>query len=247
VLTVAGFTDPDFLDLSEGDTRVIAGYPLGINYLPIFAGVDPLTGDQLIFEKGTGKKIKLTPASQNANRVPVGKPNPDFYGGFENTLTYKGFDFNFLFTFQSGNKIYDDGGKYQMGGRLGSWNQRREILSRWQKPGDITDVPKVSLIEGGNADNSNSSRYLYDVSFLRLRTISLGYNIPSSILKKAKIVSARFYISAQNILTFTKYAGWDPEVVRYRFNNGASNGAFNAPYLPTPQSKSVNAGLNLTL
>lgn len=247
VLTVAGFTDPDFLDLSEGDTRVIAGYPLGINYLPIFAGVDPTNGDQLIFEKGTGKKIKLTPASQNANRVPVGKPNPDFYGGLENTLSYKRFDLNFLFTFQSGNKIYDDGGKYQMGGRLGSWNQRREILSRWQRPGDITNVPKVSLIEGGNADNSNSSRFLYDVSFLRLRTVSLGYNIPPSVLKRAKIVSARFYVSAQNILTFTKYAGWDPEVVRYRFNNGASNGAFNAPYLPTPQSKSVNAGINLTL
>ncbi|MBC7886541.1 MAG: SusC/RagA family TonB-linked outer membrane protein, partial [Ferruginibacter sp.] len=247
VLTVAGFDDPDFLDLSEGDTRVIAGFPLGINYLPIFAGVDAQTGDQLIFEKGTGKKIKLTPASQNANRVPVGKPNPDFFGGFENTLSYKGFDLSFLFSFQYGNKIYDDGGKYQMGGRLGSWNQRREVLARWQKPGDITEVPKVSLIEGGNADNSNSSRYLYDVSFLRLRTISLGYSLPQSILKRAKIVNARLYVAAQNLLTFTEYAGWDPEVVRYRFNNGASNGASNAPYLPTPQGKSVNIGINLTL
>ncbi|MFC4262120.1 SusC/RagA family TonB-linked outer membrane protein [Ferruginibacter yonginensis] len=247
VLTVAGFTDPDFLDLSEGDTRVIAGYPLGINYLPIFAGVDPQTGDQLIFEKGTGKKIKLTPASQNANRVPVGTPNPDFYGGFENNFTYKGFDLGILLTFQYGNTIYDDGGKYQMGGRLGSWNQRRELLSRWQKPGDITDVPKVSLIEGGNADNSNSSRYLYDVSFLRVRSISLGYNLPKSILNKAKLTSARIYVSGQNLFTFTKYAGWDPEVVRYRFNNGASNGAFNAPYLPTPQSKSINFGLNIGL
>ncbi len=247
VLTVAGFDDPDFLDLSEGDTRVIAGYPLGINYLPIFAGVDPNTGDQLILEKGTGKAIKLTPASQNANRVPVGKPNPDFFGGFENTFTYKGFDLNLLFSFQYGNKIYDDGGKYQMGGRLGSWNQRRELLSRWQKPGDITDVPRVSLIEGGNADNSNSSRYLYDVSFLRLRTASIGYSIPQSILKRAKITSARIYISGQNLLTFSKYAGWDPEVVRYRFNNGASNGASNAPYLPTPQSKSINVGINLGL
>ncbi len=247
VLTVAGFDDPDFLDLSEGDTRVIAGYPLGINYLPIFAGVDPLTGDQLIFEKGTGKKIKLTPASQNANRVPVGKPNPNFYGGFDNTFSYKGFELGILLTFQQGNTIYDDGGKYQIGGRLGSWNQRRELLARWQKPGDITDVPRVSLLEGGNADNSNSSRYLYDVSFLRVRTVSLGFNIPKDMLSRVKLSSARIYVAGQNLLTFTKYAGWDPEVTRYRFNNGASNGASNAPYLPTPQSKSFNLGINIGL
>ena len=247
VLTVAGFDNPDFLDLSEGDTRVIAGYPLGINYLPIYAGVDPANGDQLILEKGTGKKIKLTPASQNENRVPVGTPIPDYFGGFENTFSYKGIELNFLLSFQSGNTIYDDGAKYQMGGRLGSWNQRRELLSRWQKPGDITDVPRVSLIEGGNADNSNSSRYLYDVSFLRLRTVSLGYSLPQHIISKLKIVNARIYVAAQNLLTFSKYAGWDPEVVRYRFNNGASNGASNAPYLPTPQSKSINIGINVTL
>jgi TonB-dependent starch-binding outer membrane protein SusC len=247
VLTVAGFDDPDFLDLSEGDTRVIAGYPLGINYLPIFAGVDPNTGDQLILDKNTGKPVKLTPASQNANRVPVGNPNPDFFGGIDNNFTYKGFDLGFLFSFQYGNTIYDDGAKYQMGGRLGSWNQRREVLSRWQKPGDITDVPRMSLLEGGNADNSNSSRFLYDVSFLRLRSISLGYSLPAFLLKRAKISSARIYLSGQNLLTFTEYAGWDPEVVRYRFNNGASNGASNAPYLPSPQSKSINIGINLGL
>ena len=189
----------------------------------------------------------MTPASQNANRVPVGKPNPNFFGGLENTFTYKNFDLNVLLTFQEGNTIYDDGAKYQMGGRLGSWNQRRELLARWQKPGDITDVPKVSLIEGGNADNSNSSRYLYDVSFLRVRSISLGFNLPQAFLDRAKMSSARIYVAGQNLFTFTKYAGWDPEVVRYRFNNGASNGASNAPYLPSPQSKSINVGINIGL
>jgi TonB-dependent starch-binding outer membrane protein SusC len=245
VLTVAGFDDPDFLDLSEGDTRVIAGYPLGQNYLPIFVGVDPQTGVTLIREKATGKSIPLTAASQNANRVPVGNPTPDFFGGIENTFNYKGFDLGFLFTFQYGNEIYDDGAKFQIGGKLNEWNQRRELLSRWQKPGDITDVPKVSLTV--DANNSNSSRWLYDVSFLRLRNINLGYTIPANIVSRAKITSARIYVAASNILTFTKYAGWDPEVVRYRFNNGASNGASNAPYLPSPQAKSINLGVSITL
>ena len=245
VLTVAGFDDPDFLDLSEGDTRVIAGYPLGQNYLPIFVGVDPQTGGTLIREKATGKSIPLNAASQNANRVPVGNPNPDFFGGFENTFNYKNFDLGFLFNFQYGNEIYDDGAKFQIGGKLNEWNQRRELLSRWQKPGDITEVPKVSLTV--DANNSNSSRWLYDVSFLRLRSINVGYTIPASVLSRAKITSARIYLAAQNILTFSKYAGWDPEVVRYRFNNGASNGASNAPYLPTPQAKSINLGVSITL
>ncbi len=245
VLTVAGFDDPDFLDLSEGDTRVIAGYPLGQNYLPIFVGVDPQTGVTLIREKATGKSIPLTAASQNANRVPVGNPIPDFFGGIENTFNYKGFDLGFLFTFQYGNEIYDDGAKFQIGGKLNEWNQRREVLSRWQKPGDITDIPKVSLTV--DANNSNSSRWLYDVSFLRLRNINFGYTIPASIVNRAKITSVRIYVSASNILTFTKYAGWDPEVVRYRFNNGASNGASNAPYLPSPQAKSINLGVSIIL
>ena len=245
VLTVAGFDDPDFLDLSEGDTRVIAGYPLGQNYLPIYVGVDPATGVALIQDKVTGKPIPLTAASQNANRVPVGTPNPDFFGGLDNTITYKNFDLGFLLTFQYGNQIYDDGAKFQMGGKLNEWNQRREVLSRWQKPGDITDVPRVSL--NVDANNSNSSRFLYDVSYLRLRNVSIGYTLPAATLSKVKITNARIYIAASNILTFTKYAGWDPEVVRYRFNNGASNGASNAPYLPSPQAKSVNVGISLTL
>jgi TonB-dependent starch-binding outer membrane protein SusC len=245
VLTVAGFDDPDFLDLSEGDTRVIAGYPLGQNYLPIYLGVDPTTGVALIQEKATGKAIPLTAASQNANRVPVGNPIPDFFGGLDNTITYKGFDLGFLFTFQYGNDIYDDGAKFQIGGKLNEWNQRRELLARWQKPGDITDVPKVSLTV--DANNSNSSRWLYDASYLRLRNLSLGYTLPASMVSRAKIASVRIYVAASNLVTFTKYAGWDPEVVRYRFNNGASNGASNAPYLPSPQAKSINFGLNITL
>ena len=245
VLRVAGFDDPDFLDLSEGDTRVIAGYPLGQNYLPEFVGVDPQTGVTLIREKATGKAIPLNAASQQANRVPIGNPIPDFFGGLENTFTYKGFDLGFLLNFQYGNEIYDDGAKFQIGGKLNEWNQRRELLSRWQKPGDITEVPKVSLTV--DANNSNSSRFLYDVSFLRLRSVNLGYTIPANIVSRAKITSARIYVSASNILTFTKYAGWDPEVVRYRFNNGSSNGASNAPYLPSPQAKSINLGVNITL
>lgn len=245
VTDVGIYTSGDAFDTGEGDTRILKGYPLGINFLPIYAGVDPANGDELIFDKNTGAKIKLTAASQDVNRVAVGKPNPDVFGGLENVFNYKGFDLSFLLSYQYGNKIYDDGAKYQMGGRLGSWNQRREILSRWQKPGDITDVPRVSFIEGGRADASNTSRYLYDASFLRLRTATIAYNLPADITKSLHISNAKVFVSGQNLFVLTKYAGWDPEVVRYNFNPTQSNSSYAAPYLPTPQARTYSLGINV--
>jgi len=242
-----GFDSPDFFGQGEGDTRIIEGQPIGISFIPRYAGVDPQTGDELIYDKNTGEKIKLTAASQDINRVAIGKPFPNYTGGLENNFSFKGFDFSVLLTFSQGSQIYDDGAKYQQGGRIGSWNQRREVLNRWQKPGDVTDVPKVSLVEGGRADQSNSSRYLYDASYLRIRTASIGYTLPAAISQAAHIASARIFVNGQNLFVFTKYAGWDPEVVRYNFSNGQGNTSFGAPYLPTPQQRSVTAGVNLTL
>ncbi|GAA3929871.1 TonB-dependent receptor [Hymenobacter algoricola] len=242
-----GFDSPDFFGQGEGDTRIIQGQPIGISYVPIYAGVNPANGDELIFDKNTGEKIKLTAASQDVNRVATGRPFPRFTGGLENSFGYKGFDLSVLLSFSEGGQIYDDGAKYQQGGRIGSWNQRREVLNRWQKPGDDTDVPKVSLLEGGRADQSNSSRWLYDASYLRVRTASIGYTIPAAISQAAHIGSARIFVNGQNLFVFTKYAGWDPEVVRYNFSNGQGNTSFGAPYLPTPQQRVVTAGVNLTL
>ncbi len=242
-----GFDSPDFFGQGEGDTRIIQGQPIGISYVPLFAGVDPANGDELIYDKNTGEKIKLTAATQDANRVATGRPFPKFTGGLENSFGFKGFDLSVLLTFSQGNQIYDDGAKYQQGGRLGSWNQRREVLNRWQRPGDVTDVPRASLVEGGRADQSNSSRFLYDASFLRIRTASIGYTLPAAISEAAHIASARFFVNGQNLFVFTKYAGWDPEVVRYNFSNGQGNTSFGAPYLPTPQQRVVTAGVNLTL
>jgi hypothetical protein len=245
VTDVGIYTSGDAFDTGEGDTRILKGFPLGINFLPIYAGVNPVNGDEMILDKNTGLPVKLTAGSQDANRVAVGKPNPDFFGGLENVFNYKGFDLSVLLSFQYGNKIYDDGGKYQLGGRLGSWNQRREILSRWQKPGDITDVPRVSLLEGGRADQSNTSRYLFDASFMRLRTVTFGYSLPANLLKTLKINNAKLFVSGQNLFVLTKYAGWDPEVVRYNFNAAQANSSFGAPYLPTPQAKTISLGINV--
>lgn len=250
VTDVAGIA-PDGFGASEGDTRVILNQPIGISYLAKFAGVDPQTGLEMIYKvdangNATDEKIVATPESIQANRTAMGRPFPKFTGGLTNKFSYKNFEVEFLFVFSYGNQIYDDGAKVQIGGKLYEWNQRAELLDRWQQPGDITDVPKVTLNPlGGNGYSDNTSRFLYDASYVRLRNIKLGYNLPAAVLKKAKVTSCQVFVSAQNWLTFTKFRGWDPEVVRYSSSNAGANIAFGAPYLPTPQAKTLTVGFNL--
>lgn len=182
-----------------------------------------------------------------AYRQPVGNSVPDFFGGITNTFKFKGFDFSVLLSFVSGNTIYDDGAKFQTGG-ISQWNQRSEILGRWQSPENPGDgkTPRLSVNYGGYwVGGYNTTRFLYDGSFVRVRTVMLGYTLPSSILTKVRLTSARIYVSAQNLFTFTNYPGWDPEVTRAVFSRTEANLASNAPYLPTPQAKQITFGVSI--
>ncbi len=242
-----GGIPPDGFGAGAGDTRVIKGYPIGISYLAISAGVNPETGNEMIRTLEGGVIDATKQSDITSNRQPVGNPFPNFFGGLNNTLKYKDFDLSFLFSFSEGNQIYDDGAKRQIGGFINSWNQRTEVLDRWQKPGDITDVPKLTL-KGASFTGSdrNSSRFLYDASFIRLRNVSLGYNLPKALVQRMKFSNIRIYASGINLLTFTKYKGWDPEAARNFGSSAEANIAFGAPYLPTPQAKSFLAGINLS-
>jgi TonB-dependent starch-binding outer membrane protein SusC len=244
VVNVSGIP-PDGFGSSPGDARVVQGYPIGISYLAEYAGVDPLTGRELIYDIKTREKIPVSADNVQPNRVPLGSPFPKFYGGLNNTLSIAGFDLSFLFSYSFGSTIYDDGGKYQQGGRLSTWNQRKEILDRWQKPGDITEVPKLTL-NTGYVDKNNTSRFLYKNDYVRLRTIQIGYTLPKSMLSRLGVTALRVYVSGQNLLTFTNYKGWDPEVTRYQFSRTDGNVAFASPYLPTPQARQITAGVNLS-
>jgi hypothetical protein len=130
----------------------------------------------------------------------------------------------------------------------GDWfdNQTRDQLNRWQKPGDITDVPQARLNLSGAVPNgiSASSRYVYDGSYVRLKTVTLGYTLPSSVVSKIKMNSVRVYVTGQNLLTFTDYPGWDPEVnADYRAQG--SNVNQGSDFYSAPQIKSLVFGLNV--
>ncbi|RYF91700.1 MAG: TonB-dependent receptor, partial [Chitinophagaceae bacterium] len=136
--------------------RAVEGEPIGVFYMPKFLGVDPDNGDALFL----GDDDKPTNDYSAAKNVIVGDPNPDFTGGFGNTFSYKGFDLNVFFNFVYGNEIYNRAGVYMTSGFGGGRdNQTRDILNRWQKPGDITNVPRVGLVFP--TGEQFSSRYVY--------------------------------------------------------------------------------------
>ncbi len=251
VIDAAGI--PKDFDAGPGDARIIEGQPVGISLLAPYAGVNPQTGYDMYYNK-SGEKVDLSPKANKVaftdSRVQAGSPYPKFAGGINNSFEFMNFDLSFLFVFSYGNTIYDDGGKVSYGQNISEWNQREETLNRWQKPGDVTDVAKLSLNPFDRWAN-NTTKFLYDGSYLRLRTLSLGYKLPQSLLKRVKLNTARVFIMGQNLWLLTKYPGSDPEVVRYSDDsdsnqrNNQSNVAFAAPYLPTPQARTITIGINI--
>jgi len=216
---------------------LLVGQPIGIFYGPKFAGADPANGDALYYlEDG-----KTTTNDYNdAAPFVVGDPNPDWIGGLNNTFSYKGIELSVLFQGVFGNQIQNGAGGFMSASFDWFDNQTRDQLNRWQKPGDITNVPQLRL-GYGNGINA-SSRYVEDGSYVRLKNVTLAYNIPPSLLSKIKIRSARVYVTGINLATFTDYTGWDPEVnTDYRAGNRNQGSDFYA----APQIKSLTFGINL--
>jgi hypothetical protein len=119
-------------------------------------------------------------------------------------------------------------------------NQTTDQLRAWQKPGDITDVPQVRLFFGEGVNPS--SRYLSDGSYVRLKTLTFGYNLPSSVTSRMKLNKLKIYFTAQNLLTFTSYKGWDPEV---NADYQASNINQGVDFYSAPQPKTFTFGVNI--
>ncbi|WP_114938933.1 SusC/RagA family TonB-linked outer membrane protein [Mucilaginibacter endophyticus] len=233
--------------LGGGDqvNRAIEGQPLGIFYTAEFAGADPKNGDALYYKNtdlGNGKRDRTTTNDYNqAVPVVVGDPNPKYLAGLNNSVSYMGFDFSFLLQQVHGNKIYNGGGQYMSTGFSNGFdNQTIDQLQSWTKAGQITNVPEARLF-GGNGI-SPSSRFLDDGSYIRLKNVVLGYNFPKSWVSKIKLSSVRVYAQATNLITWTKYKGWDPELNSDAFSGNITQGY---DFYAAPQAKTITFGLNV--
>jgi TonB-linked SusC/RagA family outer membrane protein len=200
-------------------------------------GVNPETGNVVYDDVNKDGQITV------ADRQILGSIWPKFFGGLTNNITYKGFDANLFFSFQYGNKIYNHNRFFGEGG--GARDAARVILAsnndRWQKPGDITDTPRP---DGVNVNNyrDGGSRWLEDGSFLRLRSLNVGYTIPKTITKRIGAESLRVYVSGTNLFLLTKYTGLDPE------SSASSDQNQQGIDLGTPpQPRGVQVGINISL
>jgi TonB-linked SusC/RagA family outer membrane protein len=227
--------------------RAREGQPLGVFVAREFAGADPTNGDALYVRntlKTDGTRDRSTTADYNeAEDVVIGNPNPDFIFGIRNTVSYKGFDLELMLQGVQGNDIYLGGGQYMSAsGSNGFDNQTRDQLAAWKKPGDITNVPEARLFFPNGVDPS--SRYISDGSYLRVKALMLGYSLPKTLLGKARLDRVRIYVRAQNLLTFTNYVGWDPEV---NADYQASNINQGVDFYSAPQAKTIVFGINIGL
>ncbi|MCK7553624.1 hypothetical protein MKQ70_00835 [Chitinophaga sedimenti] len=199
--------------------------PVGLNedmdkwYMRIWAGVDPNNGDPLwekIVTDADGKQYLTYTNSYNAATLQYtgSSSAPKFTGGMLNTFSYKGISLSAFVNFVYGNYVmngmrqfFDSDGLYD------SYNQMvlADGWSRWSKPGDIATHPKP-LLGGNKAANEPSSRFLEDGSYLRLRNVTLAYDFPNELLRRAKINTARVFLSGDNLMTATHFSGTDPEV-----------------------------------
>jgi hypothetical protein len=240
------------LEVNQGRTEVVTGgrQPIGVGhdmdewYMPIWAGVDPATGAPLwesLIADADGKNYVTYTSNYNlATRQYIGRSSaPKFTGGFTNTLSYKSFTLTAFFNFVYGNYVYNDSRFFfDSDGLYESYNQVQlaKGWSRWEKPGDIATHPKP--VHGrSDASNATSTRFLEEGTYVRLRNVTIGYDLPQSLLSKIKVNSVRIFISGDNLWTGTNFSGTDPEVV---LGSGISS-------IKYPISRKLLAGISITL
>lgn len=221
---------------SRGEASyTMVGNPLAMFYGYIYGGVDPETGMAYYIDRNG--ESTFTPALED--RTFIGNPHPDFYYGMTNTLSYKNFELSLFIQGVQGNDIFN-ATRVETEGMSDAKNQTIAVVNRWRQPGDVTDIPKAVP---NNTDNSRiSTRFVEDGSFARVKALTIGYNVPKSILSKVRMSNAKLYVTGENLFTITNYSGYDPEVNAF----GGSNKAMGIDFGTYPQTRNLIVGVNLS-
>ncbi|MBF9251825.1 TonB-dependent receptor [Pontibacter sp. 172403-2] len=225
---------PEGEDIIDGSFILREGLDYRTFYVRQWAGVDEQTGDPLWWKDAD--KTETTSVYSQAARVPYESASPKFFGGFNNTFSYKGFTLDALIVYNFGNYVRDSWEYYMMDGGYPLSNKYAKELDRWQQPGDVTDVPRYEY-QLVNNSSSFSTRFLYKGDFIRLRNLQLGYDLPSSLLDRIKLTGVNVYVRGTNLLTkvYDEDLPIDPEA--------GVNGLQNANI---PINKAVTFGLNVS-
>ena len=213
-------------EIISGVRIIKEGYPINTFYMAKSAGVDPTTGAQLywVYDKdengNPGEPYISDDYSKATNsKYYMGDRIPDLYGSIGTDLNWKGLSLSVLTTYSLGGKIYDSLYAGSMNNMYFNTNFNAHALRRWQQPGDITDVPRIEV--GGSY--ATTDRFLVDASYFAIKNITLGYTLPKSWMKAAKLGNVRVFASADNIALFTHLKGMDPQ---YNFS-GSTDYAYS--------------------
>ncbi|WP_143305075.1 SusC/RagA family TonB-linked outer membrane protein [Chitinophaga vietnamensis] len=230
------------------------GYPASMILAVPSGGVDPATGFRILYNPAGQAEIynslkgayfyldgKDAPSLGTKTAQPYKNTNPKFFGGFDNTFRYKNFELNVLLTYQTGFYVYYGSNAGLRDQRY--WNNSTDVLRRWQKPGDQTDIPMV--VYGDNVSNGSAyaiSANVFKGDFLKLRTVGITYSLPEQLTKAAHLTGAKVYVRGQNLAVWTKYPGPDPEVSSN--GNNASGQGIDRNTLANGRTVTVGVNVN---
>ncbi|WP_439880245.1 SusC/RagA family TonB-linked outer membrane protein [Pontibacter sp. MBLB2868] len=189
---------PDGEDIISGAFILREGEDYRTFYVRQWAGVDPQTGDPLWYKDES--RTETTSNYSEAQRVLYKSASPSVFGGWSNTFTFKGFIVEALINYNFGNYVRDGWEFYLIDGAYPFANKYRKVLDRWQQPGDITDVPRYEY-GLNNSSNSFSTRFLYRGDFIRLRNLTVGYELKRDWIERIKLTRAYVYVRGTNLLT----------------------------------------------
>lgn len=169
----------------------------------------------------------------------IGNPNPDFTYGFTNTFSWKGIDLSVFLYGSQGGDIFNYSRRQTEGLNSPYSNQLTTVLNRYSASNPNGDMPRYN--QWHNNNSRISDRYIEDASYLRIQNVALGYNLPKSLISKVKVSNARFYLSVQNLYTFTDYSGYDPELGA--MNNNVRFMNIDNGHYPVPRTFTIGTNI----
>ncbi len=217
---------PDQNEIIDGIYINRVGEKLNQLYMVRYVGVNPANGNSIYLDKNNNP----TETYSSNNRVLVGSAEIPYFGGFGSSITYKGFEASAFLSFVKGNKIlnYD---RSNVEYPYAADNLSADLLREWRTPGQVTDIPSPN-----NIYIAETTRFVEIGDFLRLRNATISYSLPKTWLSRVKVNSLRVFVQGQNLVTWTKYRGFDPEY--------ATGNLIGAQY---PALRTITAGLNIAL
>lgn len=223
-----------------GNQSVRVGYALGTNVTYDYAGVNSATGRPMWYD--ANGEITYQPSAPNDYKI-FGNKMSDFYGGLTNTFTYKGISLSAFFHYDYGRELSNAGmnSRWYANGGDNRNTLERIFLARWTTPGQLTTVPRpfdANAETNGMSQTASSSRFLEDASFIRLKNVSVSYQLPKAWSTRLKMSDIRVYAQGENLATWTKWTGYDPELIIEGDDFSSTQGAI-------PQTRAFTFGVQI--